>query len=78
MENCSKFFKNKDCQYYPCHNVDSDINCLFCFCPLYQHENCPGTPQYIIANGKQIKDCSGCLYPHKPENYDNIIKLLSE
>lgn len=28
-------------------------------------------------NGKTIKDCSNCVYPHKPENYEHIMKWLS-
>jgi Zn-finger protein len=39
-------------------------------------ENCPGNPNYIEFNGKRIKDCSDCTYPHRPENYDNIMNVL--
>jgi Zn-finger protein len=78
MENSFKFFENTKCRYYPCHKTDSEINCLFCFCPLYRKESCPGNPEYITVNNKSIKDCSGCIFPHKRENYDIIIKYLSE
>lgn len=72
-----KYFENTECEYYPCHNSDR-INCLFCFCPLYKSENCGGNFSYIYHNGNKIKDCSNCLFPHRAENYDKIIKKLSE
>ena len=73
-----KYFENKDCEFYPCHNSEN-INCLFCFCPLYLINDCGGNFTVIKgSNGKDIKDCSGCLIPHKAENYDYVIKKLSE
>ncbi|MBQ8604986.1 MAG: metal-binding protein [Oscillospiraceae bacterium] len=78
MKNSFKFFENKECEYYPCHNTDRPLNCLFCYCPLYAKEVCPGTPQYLEINGRKIKDCSGCTFPHKRENYDLIMKYLTE
>lgn len=70
MKNNYNFFENKECKYYPCHNIN-EINCLFCFCPLYNYLNCEGN--YILLPG-DIKDCQFCNIPHKPENYDLIIK----
>ncbi|MBE6827674.1 MAG: metal-binding protein [Ruminococcaceae bacterium] len=67
-----KFFENKDCEYYPCHRGIDRINCLFCFCPLYEKE-CGGNYK-ILENGK--KDCSDCVFPHLEENYAKIIKKL--
>ena len=78
MNNSSRFFENKECEYYPCHKGIEEMNCLFCYCPLNALEHCPGTPEYIEVNGKRIKDCSNCTFPHKAENYDVIIKLLSK
>ena len=78
MENCSKYFANKTCEYYPCHEGLEDFNCLFCYCPLYLKEHCPGNPKYIQCNGKTIKCCDDCTFPHKPENYDTIIKFLTK
>jgi Zn-finger protein len=57
----SKFFENKECEYYPCHKLN-EINCLFCFCPIFDW--CTD------------RECKECLYPHKRENYDKIIKRL--
>ena len=51
MSNSSKFFANKDCEYYPCHKMEGDLNCLFCYCPLYHLEDCPGNPTYKDKNG---------------------------
>ncbi|MBE7043704.1 MAG: metal-binding protein [Ruminococcaceae bacterium] len=78
MENSYRFFENKGCQYYPCHKGMDHQNCLFCYCPLYSMEYCPGEYQYIESNGKMIKECSGCTFPHKAENYDVIIGFLSK
>ena len=75
MENSYKYFENRDCQYYPCHDCEH-INCLFCYCPLNHMEHCPGSPSYIEVNGVRIKDCSGCTFPHKAENYDVIMQFL--
>ena len=76
MENCSRYFANKSCEYFPCHNGIEEFNCLFCYCPLYLREHCPGNPKYIECNGKTIKCCDDCTFPHQPENYDTIIKFL--
>ena len=76
MENSYRYFENRDCQYYPCHDMEH-MNCLFCYCPLNHMEKCPGNPLYIEASGKKIKDCSNCTFPHEPENYDVIMKILS-
>ena len=36
MKNNSKYFKNSECEYFPCHKVDGDyFNCMFCCCPLF-------------------------------------------
>ncbi len=73
-----KYFENKTCEFYPCHKSDH-INCLFCYCPLYKSEICPGSPRYIKDNdGKTIKDCSECLFPHDEKNYDTIVNFLSQ
>lgn len=77
MENTYRFFENKKCEYYPCHKEVDAINCLFCFCPLYSYEKCPGTPHYIENGGKTIKDCSACVFPHERDNYEKIMRVLA-
>lgn len=77
MKHSSRFFENKQCEYYPCHKGVEALNCLFCYCPLYHLEHCPGTYEYVEINGKQVKSCMDCCFPHRPENYDSIIKILS-
>ena len=78
MENCSKYFANRECEYYPCHDGIEDFNCLFCYCPLYLRDHCPGNPKYIEHKGRTIKCCDDCTFPHQPENYDTIIKFLTQ
>lgn len=80
MKNSTSFFANVDCEYYPCHVCDLDgesFNCMFCYCPMNRWEDCLGTPEYFEAkDGRIIKDCSGCTFPHKPENYDAVVEFL--
>ena len=78
MENSYRFFENRACKYFPCHEGLEEFNCLFCYSPLYTLEKCPGKNEYITTKeGKRIKVCTNCTFPHQPENYDTIIKLLS-
>lgn len=77
--NSYRFFQNRECKFFPCHEVqdEDDFNCLFCYCPLYLDDNCIGSPEYIITGrGQQIKDCSSCLVVHRPEMYDKVIAHL--
>jgi Zn-finger protein len=79
VKNSYRFFANKSCKYYPCHEGIEDMNCLFCFCPFYTQSRCPGKPEYVkTKEGKQMKDCTNCTFPHRPESYDVIIKWLSK
>ena len=78
MENSNRFFENKACRLFPCHKGLKDFNCLFCYCPFYLKEKCPGAPQYIETEQKRIKDCTNCTFPHRPENYDAILRILRE
>ena len=73
-----RYFQNRDCEYFPCHaGADPEnFNCLFCFCPLYAlGERCGGGFCYTE---KGAKDCSGCLFPHKRENYETICDRFAE
>ena len=76
MQYSYRYFANKECKYFPCHESKEDFNCLFCYCPMYRFSDCPGNPCYFEKNGKKIKDCSNCNFPHCPENYDKIIEIL--
>lgn len=76
MKNSSRFFENRECEYFPCHKGLEKFNCLFCYCPLHGREKCPGNPEYIEVDGKRIKDCTNCTFPHQPENYGAIIRML--
>lgn len=76
MEASYKYFENKACKYYPCHEGMTELNCLFCYCPMYRMDNCPGNKTYIERDGKKIKNCTDCTFPHRIENYEKIIKIL--
>lgn len=78
MENCSRYFENRACEYFPCHEGLEEFNCLFCYCPLYLREHCPGNPKYIDCGSYTIKSCNDCTFPHRPENYDTIIRFLKK
>lgn len=69
-----KLFINKDCEYYPCHNTDKPINCMFCYCPLYLTD-CEGNFT-MLPNG--VKDCSNCMIPHNENSHDNIVRRLED
>lgn len=72
------FFQNRQCEYFPCHAGadEASFNCLFCFCPLYAlGEKCGGNFTYTKEG---IKDCSGCLRPHRRESYDSIMKMMPQ
>ena len=77
-ENSYRFFQNTGCKYFPCHQGQEEINCLFCYCPLYAMNPCPGNCTYLEYNGKRIKECTNCTFPHEPENYDLMMELLGE
>ena len=78
MKASYKYFKNKRCEYFPCHkNADrKTFNCLFCYCPLYPlGKNCGGAVKYTK---KGIKDCSACALPHIPGGYDHIRNMIDK
>ncbi|MBQ6133523.1 MAG: metal-binding protein [Lachnospiraceae bacterium] len=75
-KNSSRFFQNRDCEFFPCHEIEDieDFNCLFCFCPLYHlGENCGGDYTYS-KSGK--KSCVNCKRPHEKNGYCEIIGVL--
>lgn len=76
MENSYSFFENRECKYFPCHKGLEDFNCLFCYCPLYHRENCPGNPRFIEKDGKMRKVCTDCTFPHQPDNYKIMIREI--
>lgn len=72
------FFQNTQCEYFPCHaGADKEtFSCLFCYCPLYAlGDRCGGNFGYTKTG---IKDCSGCLRPHRRENYEAITARISD
>ncbi|MCR5809909.1 MAG: nicotinate-nucleotide--dimethylbenzimidazole phosphoribosyltransferase [Lachnospiraceae bacterium] len=70
------FFTNRSCKYFPCHKGadPENFNCLFCYCPLYvMGPDCGGNYR-LTSSG--VKDCTGCLVPHRRENYEKIMEKL--
>lgn len=77
MENSYKYFENRECKFFPCHKGLEDHNCLFCFCPLYNMEDCKGDYKYVKGkDGITVKDCTNCSFPHHHENYEMLMKML--
>ena len=77
IKNSSSYFRNVECEYFPCHKVDDseDFNCLFCYCPLYSLKDCGGHYKFTDDG---VKDCSECMLPHKAKNYKYIVNKLTE
>ena len=71
-------FTNRDCEYFPCHSgvAPEDFNCLFCYCPLYALGKECGGNFVILKNG--VKDCGGCILPHRTENYGYITERFEQ
>lgn len=72
------FFQNSACEYFPCHKCEhpETFSCLFCYCPLYAlGDKCGGNFSYTKDG---IKDCSGCLIPHRRENYGKITEKMGQ
>ena len=75
------YFSRRECEYFPCHDdvAEEEFNCLFCYCPMNSLENCLGRPVYFKnKEGKLMKDCTGCSYPHDPAHYDAIMEFLKK
>lgn len=73
-----KFFSNTRCDFFPCHPIEdeSKFNCMFCYCPLYALGEACGGDFVYLENG--IKDCSGCMVPHKWDSYDYITSRFED
>lgn len=68
------------CEFYPCHdNPCVRFSCEFCKCPLYDRdcENFGGKPKYMRTMMEVVKDCSGCMLPHKPE-FKNLLTKINK
>lgn len=81
VENSHQFFENKACRYFPCHKgmEESAFNCLFCYCPMNPYPDCPGNPVFRKnKEGRIFKDCTGCSFPHIPENYEAVLAFLKK
>ncbi len=51
-----------------CHKIVGPMNCLFCYCPRYGMTECGGNYRIkVLEDGRKIKDCSLCTFPHQKE-----------
>jgi len=78
VEYSHQYFENKDCKYYPCHQGLEACNCLFCYCPMYNYEDCLGKPSYKEKDGKKLKVCTNCSFPHEAKHYEDIMEFLRQ
>ncbi|MDD2410089.1 MAG: cobyric acid synthase [Candidatus Methanomethylophilaceae archaeon] len=53
------------CPYHPSHFIGQD--CTFCFCPFYPCEDTKFGKFIGSRRGKQVWDCSDCLFIHRKE-----------
>jgi Zn-finger protein len=65
--------RGKECPYYPCHDL-ADMDCEYCYCPLYDLGDKCGGNYVILSNG--IKDCSHCNRPHTAEGKLDIQQMI--
>ena len=72
-----KFFQNKNCEYFPCHQMSAEeLNCLFCYCPLYcLKDNCGGDFVYLESG---VKSCVNCTKPHDRNGYEHVMRKLKQ
>ena len=73
-----RFFQNRQCEYFPCHEgiPEEEFNCLFCYCPLYAlGKRCGGS---CTVTDSGIKSCMDCTFPHRRDNYDAVIARFDE
>ena len=72
------YFSHRECNFFPCHPdaEPENFNCLFCYCPLYPLGAGCGGRFAVLPDGR--KDCSGCLYPHLRESYEEIVRRCGE
>lgn len=56
---------DRKCPYHPSHFIGQD--CTFCFCPFYPCEDIQLSKFITSKRGKDVWDCSDCLFIHRSE-----------
>ena len=77
-KDASRFFQNRECRHFPCHQGidETEFNCLFCYCPLYTlGKRCGGNYTYTE---KGVKSCKNCVFPHEEANYERVTGRFEE
>ena len=70
----ARFFQNRACPYFPCHEGVSEqaFNCLFCYCPLYAlGPYCGGSFCYTEQG---VKNCINCTLLHDGDGGSDIVQ----
>jgi Zn-finger protein len=80
IEATNNLFLQPDSICYNCHANTTEprthhLNCIFCYCPLYDDIDCGGN--YTILNNG-LKDCCNCLKPHTKEFIKEQLTKLYE
>ena len=65
-------FQDKDCEYYPCHNMD-DMYCNKCYCSIYPCKN----TKYGVYLKNGVWSCKKCTLVHTKE-YVRISDILKK
>lgn len=67
---------NLNCPYYPSHFYGQD--CTFCYCPFYPCEDTLFGKFKISKRGKDVWDCSDCLFIHRNEVAKFVMDSIRE
>lgn len=70
-----KLYSNVGCPYYPCHDIEDFVSCMFCYCPLFCYDDCGGDYIYTRLG---TKDCENCTIPHEEAGWNHVIAKLRE
>ncbi|OHD55419.1 MAG: hypothetical protein A2Y33_11525 [Spirochaetes bacterium GWF1_51_8] len=64
------------CGYYPCHQMDEELVCLFCYCPFYPCGDTVTGGKYIEGREGPVWDCTGCGWVHRKEVAARIVRVF--
>ncbi len=67
---------NLECPYYPSHFAGQD--CTFCFCPFYPCEDTQLSKFIVSKRGRDVWDCSDCLFIHRNEVTKFVMDSIRE
>ncbi len=65
---------NSECPYHPSHFTGQD--CTFCYCPFYPCRDPLFGKSIVSKRGGDIWDCSDCLFIHRTEVVEFVMKEI--